>query len=150
ESSIQVLSITHQPGDEMLRLLSLLLLLAVWWAVSFFIGGEKLPDPPTVLAAIVTEARSGALFFNLGATLARVGLAFSLARAVGTAVGYLMGRVRPADRLGDPWLIVLLNLPALVIIVLAYIWAGLTEVAAIAAIAVNKLPNAVVTVREGT
>ena len=33
---------------------------------------------------------------------------------------------------------------------LAYIWAGLTEVAAIAAIAINKLPTAVVTLREGT
>jgi NitT/TauT family transport system permease protein len=60
-----------------------------------------------------------------------------------------MGRVRLADRLGDPWLILLLNLPALVVIVLAYIWAGLTEVAAIAAIAINKLPTAVVTLREG-
>ena len=32
---------------------------------------------------------------------------------------------------------------------LAYIWAGLTEAAAIAAIAVNKLPNTAVTLREG-
>ena len=32
----------------------------------------------------------------------------------------------------------------------AYIWAGLTEAAAITAIAVNKLPTAVVTLREGT
>jgi NitT/TauT family transport system permease protein len=134
----------------MLRLVSLFLFLAVWWAVSLVAGGEKLPDPPTVLTAIITEAQSGALFFNLGVTLARVALAFTLAMAMGTAIGYLMGRVRTADRLGDPWLIVLLNLPALVIIILAYIWAGLTEAAAIAAIAINKLPNAVVTVREGT
>ena len=98
----------------------------------------------------MTEARSGALFFNLGVTLARVALAFVLAMTLGGAIGYLMGRVRLADRLGDPWLILLLNLPALVVIVLAYIWAGLTEAAAIAAIAINKLPTAVVTLREGT
>jgi len=61
-----------------------------------------------------------------------------------------MGRSRLADRLADPWLVALLNLPALVIIVLAYVWAGLTETAAIVAVALNKLPNAVVTVREGT
>ena len=67
--------------------------------------------------------RSGALFINLGVTLARVALAFTLAMTLGTAIGYLMGRVRLADRLGDPWLILLLNLPALVVIVLAYIWA---------------------------
>jgi NitT/TauT family transport system permease protein len=98
---------------------------------------------------MASEARSGDLFLQLGATLARVVLAFVLAMLVGTVVGYIMGRVRLADRLGDPWLIVLLNLPALVIIVLAYIWGGLTEAAAVLAVAVNKIPNAVVTIREG-
>jgi NitT/TauT family transport system permease protein len=102
-----------------------------------------------VFETIMAEARSGALFLHLGATLARVFLAFTLAMALGTALGLLMGRSRLADRLGDTWLLILLNLPALVVIVLAYIWAGLTEAAAIAAVAVNKLPNAAVTVREG-
>jgi NitT/TauT family transport system ATP-binding protein len=36
-----------------------------------------------------------------------------------------------------------------VIVVLSFIWAGLTETAAIAAVALNKLPIATVTVREG-
>jgi NitT/TauT family transport system permease protein len=133
----------------MLRLLSLAVFLFTWWATSLLAGDQMLPPPATVLGTIVVEARSGALFFNLGVTLARVALSFALAMTLGAAIGYLMGRVRTADRLGDPWLILLLNLPALVVIVLAYIWAGLTEVAAIAAIAINKLPNAVVTVREG-
>jgi NitT/TauT family transport system permease protein len=133
----------------MLRLLSLAIFLFAWAAASLFAGEQALPAPATVLGAMVAEARSGALFYHLGVTLARVALSFALAMTIGTAIGYLMGRVRTADRLGDPWLILLLNLPALVVIVLAYIWAGLTEVAAIAAIAINKLPNAVVTVREG-
>ncbi|WP_165645190.1 ABC transporter permease, partial [Oharaeibacter diazotrophicus] len=47
------------------------------------------------------------------------------------------------------WLVVLLNLPALVVIILAYVWFGLTEAAALGAVAVNKLPNVIVTVREG-
>jgi NitT/TauT family transport system permease protein len=61
-----------------------------------------------------------------------------------------MGRSTLLDRLGDSWLIVFLNLPALVTIVLCYVWFGLTEVAAILAVAINKIPNVVVTVREGT
>ncbi|WP_166305366.1 ABC transporter permease subunit [Bradyrhizobium sp. 26S5] len=133
----------------MLRLLSFALFIATWWIASLLIGDAKLPAPPAVLSVLVAEARSGALFVNLGATLARVALAFTLAMALGSAIGYLMGRVSLANRLGDPWLILLLNLPALVVIVLAYIWAGLTEVAAIVAIAINKLPTAVVTLREG-
>ena len=132
------------------RLLSFAMLIAIWWIAALLAGDAKLPPPPAVLRVMIAEARSGDLFFHLGATLARVALAFTLAMALGTAIGYAMGRVRLADRLGDPWLILLLNLPALVVIVLAYIWAGLTEVAAIAAIAINKLPNAVVTLREGT
>jgi NitT/TauT family transport system permease protein len=134
----------------MVRLLSFAVFLSTWWIAALLAGADKLPAPPAVLAAIATEAGSGALFLNLGATLARVALAFTLAMTLGAAIGYLMGRVRLADRLGDPWLILLLNLPALVVIVLAYIWAGLTEVAAIMAVAINKLPTAVVTLREGT
>ena len=134
----------------MIRLLSVAVFFVTWWIASLFVGSAKLPPPPDVLQAITAQARTGALFLNLGATLARVAVSFVLAMAFGTAIGYWMGRQRVADRLGDPWLIVLLNLPALVIIVLAYIWAGLTETAAIAAIAINKLPTAVVTLREGT
>jgi NitT/TauT family transport system permease protein len=133
-----------------LRLLSFAIFLATWWIAALLAGSAKLPAPPAVMQVVIAEAASGALFFNIGVTLARVALAFTLAITVGIALGYLMGRVRLANRLGDPWLILLLNLPALVVIVLAYIWAGLTEVAAIAAIAINKVPATIVTLREGT
>jgi NitT/TauT family transport system permease protein len=132
-----------------LRLVSLGLLLAAWFIGSHLAGPRLLPEPQAVASAIITEARSGALAFNLAVTLARVLASFLIAMALGTVIGLLMGRHRSVDRLGDPWLVVLLNLPALVIIVLAYIWAGLTETAAIAAVALNKLPIATVTVREG-
>jgi NitT/TauT family transport system permease protein len=132
-----------------LRLLSLALMIAAWYAGARLAGPRMLPDPEAVALMIVSEARSGALAFNLGATLARVATAFTIAMVIGSIIGLLMGRSRIADRFGDPWLVVLLNLPALVIIVLAYVWAGLTETAAVIAVALNKLPIATVTVREG-
>ncbi len=132
-----------------LRLLSLALMIAAWYAGAQLAGPRMLPDPQAVALMIVSEARSGALAFNLGATLARVATAFTIAMVIGSVIGLLMGRSRIADRFGDPWLVVLLNLPALVIIVLAYVWAGLTETAAVIAVALNKLPIATVTVREG-
>jgi NitT/TauT family transport system permease protein len=46
-------------------------------------------------------------------------------------------------------LTVFLNIPALVVIILCYVWLGLIESAAITAVVVNKLPNVVVTLREG-
>jgi NitT/TauT family transport system permease protein len=131
------------------RLISLGLLIGAWYAGSQLAGERLLPDPRAVALALLDEAESGALAFNLGATLARVAAAFVIAMALGSVIGIVMGRSPIANRLGDPWLIVLLNLPALVIIVLAYIWAGLTETAAVGAVALNKLPVATVTVREG-
>lgn len=133
----------------MLRLLSVALFLAAWYAGSAAIGAVLLPPPHRVAAAMWSEAVSGALFFNLAATLLRVAAAFALAMAGGIALGIAMGRSRRTDALLDTWLIVFLNLPALVVIVLAYIWAGLTETAAIAAVALNKFPNTAVTMREG-
>ncbi len=59
------------------------------------------------------------------------------------------GRYRAVDRWLDPWLVVFLNLPALVLIVLCYLWIGLNETAAIAAVTLNKVPNVVTVVREG-
>ena len=133
----------------MIRALSLAALLALWQAAALFADPRRLPGPGPVFETMVAEAQSGALFSNLAITLARVLAAFALAMSFGAAIGYAMGRHRTLNRLLDPWLVVLLNLPALVVIVLAYIWAGLTEVAAIGAVALNKLPNAVVTLREG-
>ena len=69
---------------------------------------------------------------------------------IGVALGILMGARRRADIILDGWHILFLNMPALVLIILCYVWFGLTEVAAIVAVALNKIPNVVVTVREGT
>ena len=67
-----------------LRLVSIVLLLAAWVAASHFVGPRLLPEPQTVWFAIVHEARSGALAFNLGVTLARVAVAFAIAMTLGT------------------------------------------------------------------
>ena len=64
-------------------------------------------------------------------------------------LGIVMGRYPKIDRWLDPWLVVFLNLPALVLIVLCYLWIGLTETAAIAAVTLNKIPNVTTIIREG-
>ncbi len=129
--------------------LSLLALVLIWAALSAFMPVDLLPPPLTVLALAADEWRNGDLLFHLGATLARVLAAFVLAMAIGAAIGIALGLSGRANRAFDPWLIVALNVPALVTIVLCYLWFGLTEVAAVAAVAVNKIPNVAVTLREG-
>lgn len=86
---------------------------------------------------------------NSFTTLARVVVAFVLAMAIGTAIGIVMGRSQTTNALFDPLLVLLLNLPALVTIILMYVWFGLVEVAAVMAVVINKVPNVAVTVREG-
>ncbi len=93
---------------------------------------------------------TGDLLFHLWATLWRVIAAFVLAMSIGGALGILLGRRKTLDRWFDIWVIVFLNIPALVTIVLCYLWIGLTEVAAITAVALNKIPMVAVILRDGT
>jgi NitT/TauT family transport system permease protein len=99
---------------------------------------------------LLSSIESGELPYNLGITLARVFVSFALAMAIGSVIGLVMGSMKRIDSFFDFWLILFLNIPALVTIVLCYIWFGLTEVAAVLAVAVNKIPNVAVTMREGT
>ncbi len=93
---------------------------------------------------------NGQLGYHVGITLLRVAAAFVIAMSIGSAIGILLGRFERADKFFDSWVILFLNLPALVIIILCYVWFGRTEVAAITAVAINKIPNVTVTIREGT
>ena len=124
-------------------------LVLVWSVVAELWPSRALPPPAEVWRVIVADTINGDLPFNLMMTLWRVAAAYVIAMAVGTVIGVLLGRQGRLDSFFDPWLVLFLNIPALVIIVLAYIWFGLTEAAAIGAVAVNKIPNVVVTMREG-
>jgi len=131
------------------RLLPVLVLLAGWEVAAHLIGSRLFPPLSIVMAALLREAASGQLERQLGITLLRVACAFTVAMVLGTALGVAMGRWRWLDRALDSLLTALLNLPALVGIVLIYVWFGLSEATAIAAVALNKLPSTAVTLREG-
>ncbi len=132
------------------RLLSLLGFLALWWLGSRIAGSPALlPSPERVARFAWRELGSGDLPWAFAATLLRVAVAFTLAMVAGAIIGYVMGRSARANALIDPWIVIALNLPVLVVIVLAYIWIGLNDVAAVLAVMLAKLPTVVVTVREG-
>jgi len=124
-------------------------LFVIWSVTASALNDNTLPTPSAVWAALGVEWRSGELVFHLSMTLKRVVAAFIIAMAIGSAIGIFLGMRPVADQFLGPWIILLLNVPALVVIVLAYIWFGLNEVAAIGAVAINKIPNVVVTLREG-
>lgn len=131
-------------------LASITCLLTAWYATAIFLDTRLLPDPITVIRVLGKEVQSGRLPYHLSATLARLTVSFIIAMLLGIAIGIALGRREKLDRFFDQWLIIFLNIPALVTIILCYVWFGLVESAAIAAVVINKLPNVVVTIREGT
>ncbi len=129
--------------------LSVALFVLIWQALASWLDSRALPDPMTVLQVFRRDLRSGELPYHVGVTLARVAVSFALAMIIGSSIGLAMGRLKRIDRFFDSWLILFLNIPALVTIILCYIWFGLTEAAAIFAVSLNKIPNVAVTMREG-
>ncbi|MGF7174897.1 ABC transporter permease [Azospirillum doebereinerae] len=131
------------------RGLSLLLLLACWQLAADTAGSRLLPPPSDVLDAILRGVASGELPHHLAVTLRRVAASFVASMAVGTAIGIALGRSTVLDRLFDGWLVLFLNLPALVVIILCFVWFGMVEATAILAVSINKIPNVAVILREG-
>lgn len=139
-----------RPGrDALLRLASLVAFLLLWQLVAIVAQDPTVPMPAVVFERIGAEVASLALPHHLGVTLFRVAISFAAAMLIGAAIGIAMGRWPALDRFLDGWLVLGLNIPALVTIILCYIWFGLNDWAAILAVALNKIPTVVVTVREG-
>ena len=124
-----------------LKVTSLILFLCVWQIASIWIDVDLLPSPTRVASSIHEHLISGDLLSSVAITLARVGVSFFIAMAFGIAVGVLMGRNRNWDAALDGLLILSLNLPALVVIILCYLWFGLGEFAAVLAVSINKFPR---------
>lgn len=132
-----------------MRLLVLIGFLLLWQLMAWWLNTRSLPTPLAVLEVLIQQLTNGELLKHLGATLARMAASFTLAMLVGVALGILMGSRRVWNDILDVLLILALNIPALVTIILCYVWLGLGETAAVLAVALNKMPTVVVTLREG-
>ena len=130
--------------------LSLLAFLAVWQGLAVYLNNNTLPTPETVAKVFWLACVTGQLPFHLGVTLLRLIVSFTISMLLGCAIGIVLGRNKKLDAFFDNWLVIFLNVPALVTIILCYVWFGLVESAAILAVVVNKLPNVIVPIREGT
>jgi NitT/TauT family transport system permease protein len=137
-------------GAVVPAVISLAAFVAVWAILAAIVATPvTFPGPLRVWDVLGDETASGRLLYSMGVTLLRVVAAFVIAMGIGVALGLILGRSSATDRWLNPWLVILMNLPALVVTVLCYIWIGLTEVAAVAAVVINKVPLVTVMVREG-
>ncbi len=127
----------------------MLTLLLVWQGLAVNINSTILPGPLLVGEVFWKACITGQLTYHLGVTLLRLIVSFSISMLLGCAIGIVLGRNEKLDAFFDNWLMIFLNVPALVIIILCYVWFGLVESAAILAVVVNKVPSVIVTIREG-
>jgi len=131
------------------RFISILVIFIFWQTLALLINTDTFPSAIDVLKSLFYHLTQGELLYHLGITLNRVAITFFIAMFIGILIGILMGSYKKIDNILDSLLIIALNVPALVTIILCYIWFGLTDVAALLAVIINKVPTVVVTVREG-
>jgi NitT/TauT family transport system permease protein len=136
-------------GGFSLELASMPLLLVVWQGLSAYYANRLFPGPIDVLGHIWTLGTSGHLIADFTKTLTRAAIAFVVSMLIGTGIGLVLGRTKWLDRLFGAWVVVGLNLPAIVIGIVLYIWLGLTEFALILAVVCNKVPLVATTLQEG-
>jgi sulfonate transport system permease protein len=111
------------------RFASPLALLLVWELVSRLglVNTFILPPPSAAFVELVRLTASGDLVKALSVSLYRVAGGFILAVAVGVALGTLMARVRPIDRLLDPLVELLRPISPLALFPLAILWFGIGD-----------------------
>ena len=132
-----------------LELTSLPLLLLSWQIVAWVAQSRFLPGPLPVAAEIRDLIWQGPLLGDFRETLIRATIGFVIAMGFGTLIGILLGRSDWADRLFAPWVVVGLNIPAIVVGIICYISLGLTDFALILAVVINKVPLVITMMREG-
>ncbi len=128
---------------------SIFLLIILWQSVSLLANSEVFPSIVDILRSFFDHLLNKDLAFHVGITLQRVLIAFSVAMILGIFLGILMGLSSKINAFFDIFLIIGLNIPALVTIIICYIWFGLTDFSAILAVIINKVPIVVVNIREG-
>ncbi len=132
------------------KLYSIFTFVIIWQAVSIMVASSVFPSVVDILIDLFKHINDGDLIENLIITLIRVFIAFFIAMFFGVFFGIAMGVSKKVDDFFDFILVLGLNVPALVTIVICYIWFGLTDFAALLAVVLNKVPIIVVNIREGT
>jgi NitT/TauT family transport system permease protein len=134
---------------SILRILSILALLAVWFILSLNFPPTLVPGPVAVFGKAWENALSGQAWFHLYKTLLRVFLGLILTMFLGVATGSLMGLFRKGEAFLDAWVTVGLTIPAIVYSIICLLWFGLTERAAVLAIGMSAFPTVAISVWQG-
>src|SRR5687767_7466491 len=118
---------------RLLGVLSVLMLLALWWVVTRgqaetrWVSPVILPSPEEVVRSIRSLWSDRNLVASIIATLRRVLMGFGLAMLVGVPLGILAGSWRVFDAAAAPIALFGRNVPVAALIPLTILWFGIDE-----------------------
>jgi NitT/TauT family transport system permease protein len=130
-------------------LLSVVLLFGLWGVASAGVGTAVIPSPLRVWAAFQAALADGYVWTDMSVTFGRLLSSFVLAMVMATVAGLAIGTVPWVARIFDPWVTIAAAVPSLLYIVIAYLWLGLNDTAAVVAAAVVVAPSATFNVIQG-
>jgi sulfonate transport system permease protein len=117
------------------------LALVAAWALAtgglHLVPSHQLPSPAAVLRAAEDLLKSGELLRHVGASLLRVASGFLLGGAVAVGLGSWVGLSRRAERLVDPTLQAVRNVPSLAWVPFLLLWMGIDELPKVTLVAIG-------------
>ncbi len=131
------------------RWITFVVLILCWHFFVLAVDIDLLPTPGRVLESLREIMRSGIFFGQLGDSMVRIGLGFSLALTLGIITGVLMGSRDFWNKFFQDLIVLGLSLPGLVYALLSVMIFGIGLTAPVAAITAASLPFIAVNVREG-
>jgi taurine transport system permease protein len=124
-----------------ISIVTILLLLALWWAATglHLVPPLFLPTPGEVVTQFVAIAQDGyanaTLWQHLSASLSRISIAAAIALALAVPIGLVMGLNRWAKGIFDPPIEFYWPLPPLAYLPLMIIWLGIGELSKVTLLA---------------
>lgn len=133
-----------------MRGLSVVVLLGIWWFIALFFDALIFPGPRPVFEEMVQIVLHERFLFHLSHTLFRVVAAFAIALLISSTVGILMGLDETAEEFFETFVLVGLTIPALAVAIITLLVLGFTETAGIVSIVIVITPPMTENVWEGT
>lgn len=135
--------------DVLITLISVLSLIGAWYLGSWALSEKVLPAPHVVAEVLYEAMVKGAIWKDIGITLGRIVIAFSIAMSISAALGFTIGLVPAAAVFFRVWIVCFITIPALVIMLTCYMVVGLNDKAAILGAAIPIIPILTINIRDG-
>ena len=121
-------------------IVSLAVLLTVWWLFSLRLPERLLPGPIAVFSTAWNITASGEFLTQAVKTVSRVLLGFCCASVLSSVLGIAMGMNKYIEAYAEPYVLAGLTIPAICWAAISIIWFRLTEFAAVFTITVLVAP----------